>query len=227
MRNAECGLSLEVVPVSDCGLGLRYPFRGNAESRFQAFSFRIPHSAFRNVKGGNALLKQSEKEKIVEALHEKFSRARAVLLTDFRGLNMLAMDELRSQLRDVSVEYQVVKNTLMTRAADGTDMALLKEHFFGPCAVALSYEDPVAPARILIKFSEDNSALEVRAGVVEGQIVDLAGITRLSKLPSQEVLLGQLLSLMNAPVTGLVRVLGGVLRNFMGVLEAIKQKKGG
>ncbi|MCK4487582.1 MAG: 50S ribosomal protein L10 [Desulfobacterales bacterium] len=172
-------------------------------------------------------MKRSEKEKIVEALHEKFSRARAVLLTDFRGLNMLAMDELRSQLRDASVEYQVVKNTLMTRAADGTDMALLKEHFFGPCAVALSYEDPVAPARILIKFSEDNSALEVRAGVVEGQIVDLAGITRLSKLPSQEVLLGQLLSLMNAPVTGLVRVLGGVLRNFMGVLEAIKQQKEG
>jgi len=200
--------------------------RSHSLRRFHS-AFRIPHSEIRNAKGGNALLKRSEKEKIVEALHEKFSRARAVLLTDFRGLNMLAMDELRNQLRDASVEYQVVKNTLMTRAADGTDMALLKEHFFGPCAVALSYEDPVAPARILIKFSEDNSALEVRAGVVEGQIVDLAGITRLSRLPSQEVLLGQLLSLMNAPVTGLVRVLGGVLRNFMGVLEAIKQKKGG
>ena len=172
-------------------------------------------------------MKQSEKEKIVEALHEKFSKARTVLITDFRGLNMPAMDELRSQLREASVEYRVVKNTLMSRAADGTDMALLKEHFFGPCAVALSYEDPVAPARVLMKFSEGNAALEVKVGVVEGQVVDLAGITRLSTLPSQEVLLGQLLSVMNAPVTGLVTVLGGVLRNFMGVLGAIKRQKEG
>jgi large subunit ribosomal protein L10 len=172
-------------------------------------------------------LKRPEKEKVVEALHEKFSRARAVLLTDFRGLNMSAMTELRSQLRDASVEYRVVKNTLMTRAADGTDMALLKEHFLGPCGVALSYEDPVAPATILMKFGEDNSALEVKAGVVEGQVVDLAGIKRLSKLPSHEVLLTQLLSLMNAPVTGLVTVLSGVLRNFVGVVEAIKRQKEG
>jgi large subunit ribosomal protein L10 len=173
----------------------------------------------------SGLLKQSEKEKVVEALHEKFSRARAMLLTDFRGLNMSAMDDLRGQLREVSVEYRVVKNTLLTRASDGTDMALLKEHFYGPCAVALSYEDPVAPARILMKFSEDNSALEVKAGVVEGQTVDLAGIKRLSKLPSHEVLLTQLLLLMNVPVTGLVTVLSGVLRNFMGILEAIKRQK--
>ncbi len=170
-------------------------------------------------------MKRSEKEKVVEALHEKFSRARAVLITDFRGLDMSAMNELRSQLRGASVEYRVVKNTLMTRAADGTDMTLLKEHFFGPCAVALSYEDPVAPAMILMKFSEDNPALEVKAGVVEGQVVDLAGIKRLSKLPPHEVLLTQLVSLMNAPVSGLVMVLSGVLRNFVGVLEAIKRQK--
>ena len=172
-------------------------------------------------------MKQSEKEKVVETLHEKFSKAKAVLLTDFRGLNMSAMDDLRGQLREVSVEYRVVKNTLLTRASDGTDMALLKEHFYGPCAVALSYDDPYAPAWILMKFSEDNSALEVKAGVVEGQVVDLAGIKRLSKLPSHEVLLTHLLSLMSAPVTGLVTVLSAVLRNFVGVLEAIKVQKEG
>ncbi len=179
------------------------------------------------MKGGNGILKRSEKEKVVEALHDKFSRARALLLTDFRGLNMSAMNELRSQLRDASVEFRVVKNTLMTRAAEGTDMALLKEHFSGPCGVALSYEDPVAPATILMKFCEANSALEVKAGVVESQVLDLSGIKRLSKLPSQEVLFTQLLSLMNAPVTGLVRVLSGVLRNFIGVVEAIKQQRQG
>jgi large subunit ribosomal protein L10 len=170
-------------------------------------------------------LKRPEKEKAVEALHDKFSRARTVLLTDYRGLNMAAMTALRSQLREASVEYRVVKNTLMSRAADGTDMTLLKEHFVGPCALALSYEDPVAPAKVLIKFSEDNAALEVKAGIVEGKLVDSAGIKRLSSLPPQEILLTQLLMLMNAPVTNLVTVLSGVLTKFMGVLEAIKQQK--
>jgi len=147
-------------------------------------------------------LKRSEKERVVEALHEKFSRARAVLLTDFRGLNMSAMNELRKQLRDASVEYRVVKNTLMAMAADGTDMALLKEHFSGPCAVALSYEDPVAPAKILTKFSEDNSALEVKGGVVEGKVVDPDGIERLSKLASREALLTQIVKRQKEGGTG-------------------------
>jgi large subunit ribosomal protein L10 len=170
-------------------------------------------------------LKRPEKEKVVEALHDKFSRARTVLLTDYRGLNMTAMTELRSQLREASVEYRVVKNTLMSRAADGTDMTLLKEHFVGPCALALSYEDPVAPAKVLVKFSEGNAALEVKAGIVEGKVVDSSGIKRLSSLPSQEILLTQLLMLMNAPIANLVTVLSGVLTKFMGVLEAIKQQK--
>ena len=172
-------------------------------------------------------MKQTEKEKIVEALHEKFSRAKTVLLTDYRGLDMPAMTELRSQLREASVEYRVVKNSLMERAADGTDLALLKDHFSGPCAVALSYEDPVAPAKVLTKFAEGHKALEVKAGVVAGQMIDPDGIKRLSKLPSEEELLGQLLSVFNGPVTGFVTVLGGVLRNFMGVLEAVKRQKEG
>ncbi|MGD9022417.1 MAG: 50S ribosomal protein L10 [Deltaproteobacteria bacterium] len=172
-------------------------------------------------------MKRNEKEKVVEALHDKFSRARSVLITDYRGLDMSAMSELRQRLRDASVEYRVVKNTLMTRAADGTNMALLKDHFAGPCAVALGYEDAVAPAKVLMKFSEENAALEVKVGIFEGQVVDLPGIKRLAKLPSREVLLAQLLSVMNAPVTSLVTVLSGVLRNFLGVLEAVKRQKEG
>lgn len=170
-------------------------------------------------------MKRMQKEKIVEALHEKFSRAKTALLTDFRGLNMSAISELRSQLRDASVEYQVVKNTLAARASEGTDMSLLKDHFSGPCAVALSYEDPVAPAKVLTKFSEENKALEIKIGIVDGRVIDLDGIIRLSKLPSEEELLAKLLMTLNAPITGFVTVLGGVLRNFMGVLEAIKRQK--
>jgi large subunit ribosomal protein L10 len=106
-------------------------------------------------------------------------------------------------------------------------MTLLKEHFLGPCGLALSYEDPVAPAKVLMKFSEDNAALEIKVGIVEGKFVDSSGIKRLAKLPTQEVLLTQLLMLMNTPAANLVTVLSGVLTKFMGVLEAIKQQKEG
>lgn len=150
-----------------------------------------------------------------------------MLITDFRGMDMSAMTELRNQLRQASVEYRVAKNTLMSRASEGTNIALLKEQFVGPCAVALSYDDPVSPARLLVKFAAGNPALEVKAGVVGDRVIDADGIERLSKLPSREVLLTQLVSLMNAPVTGLVRVLSGVPRSLLNVLMAIKEKKEG
>lgn len=170
-------------------------------------------------------MKRSEKQQTIEILHEKFSRAKTVLLSDYRGMDMLAMSDLRGQLREASVEYRVVKNTLMARAAEGTDMALLKDRFSGPCAVALSYEDPIAPAKVLVKFSEGHKALEIRAGVVAGRVIDADGIVKLSKLPSEEELLAQLLMLFNAPVRGLVTVLSGVVRNFLGVLQAVKKQK--
>ena len=170
-------------------------------------------------------MKRAEKEEMVGALHEKFSKAEALVLTDFRGLDTSAMQELRGRLRGASVEYRVVKNTLMSRASDGTDMALLKDHFSGPCAVALSYDDPIAPARVLTKFSADYASLEVKVGVVQGRVIDAEGIKRLSELPSREGLLAQLLSVLNGSTRSLLMVLNGVPRSFLGVLHAIKEQK--
>jgi large subunit ribosomal protein L10 len=162
---------------------------------------------------------------LVEELNEKFSRAKALVLTDYRGLDTSAMNALRVQLRKESVEYRVVKNTLMSRASEGTDVAQLKDHFAGPSAVALSYDDPVAPAKILVKFSKDNAKLEVKAGVLEGKILDVEGIKRLADLPSREALLSQVLSVFNGPARAFVTVLSGVPRNLLGVLNAIKAEK--
>lgn len=170
-------------------------------------------------------MKRSEKEALVEALHDKFSSVKAVVLTDYRGLNMSAMDALRGRLREASVEFRVVKNTLMARASEDTDVALLKDYFKGPSAVALSYDDPVAPAKALVEFSEDHEQLELKAGVLEGKLIDPAGIKRLALLPSREVLLSQLLSVLNGPARSLVTVLSAVPRDFVGVLEAIRAKK--
>ncbi len=170
-------------------------------------------------------MKRAEKKELVEALHEKLSKAKALVLTDYRGLDTSAMNRLRRQLREASVEYRVVKNTLMSRAADGTDTALLKDYFAGPSAAAISYDDPVAPAKVLVKFGEEHAALQVKAGVLDGRVVDMEGIKRLSRLPSHEALLGQLLSVFNGPARSLVTVLIGVPRSFLGVLNAIKEQK--
>lgn len=170
-------------------------------------------------------MKRADKKVLVEALHGKFSKAKALVLTDFRGLDTSAMHALRRQLREASVEYQVVKNTLMSRASDGTDMVLLKDYFSGPSAVALSYDDPVAPAKVLAKFGEEYAALQIKAGVVDGKVVDADGVKRLSKLPSREVLLAQTFSVLNGPVRSLLTVLQGVPRNLVAVLHAIKEQK--
>lgn len=162
---------------------------------------------------------------MVKSLCERFSKAKAVVLTDFRGLDTSAMNELRGQLREASIEYRVVKNTLMSRASEGTDMALLKDYFIGPCAVALTYNDPIGPARVLTKFREEHAALEVKAGIVEGKVVDPEGVKQLSRLPSREGLLSQLLSVFNGPVRSLLTVLNGVPRSFLGVLHAIEGQK--
>jgi len=170
-------------------------------------------------------LKRSEKAEIVKALSEKCATAKAAILTDYRGLDTAAMSELRRQLRQVSVDYQVVKNTLMARASDGTDIALLKDYFAGPSAVALTHDDPAASAKVLVKFGEQYNAFKVKAGVLNGKVIDAAGVHRLSMLPPREILLGQLLSVLVGPVRSFVTVLGAVPRDFVGVLNAYKEKK--
>ncbi|MDP6681516.1 MAG: 50S ribosomal protein L10 [Desulfobacterales bacterium] len=170
-------------------------------------------------------MKTSEKKKIIEDLHEKLLRAKVVILSDYKGLDVSSINNLRRNLRAVGIEYQVVKNTLLIRASEDTDAALIKETFKGPNAVALSFDDPVAPAKVLIKFAEENKNLEIKKGVMDGKVLDLNRIQMLSVLPSRELLLRQVLSVMNGVPTALVRALSNVLERFLIVLQAIKEQK--
>ncbi len=170
-------------------------------------------------------MKTSEKKKIIEDLHEKLSRAKVVILTDYKGLDVSAINDLRRNLRAAGIEYQVVKNTLLIRASEDTDAALIKETFKGPNAVALSFDDPVAPAKVLIKFAEENKNLEIKKGVMDGKVLDLNRIQMLSVLPSRELLLSQVLSAMNGVSSAFVRALNNVLERFVIVLQAIKEQK--
>jgi len=170
-------------------------------------------------------MRLDKKKAVVEELHEKFSRSKVVIITDYKGLDVAAVSSLRRKLRDVDVEYKVVKNTLLVRASEDTDAALIKDSFKGPSAVALSYDDPVAPAKVLSDFAKENEKLEIKIGVMEGRILDISAIKALSSLPSRDVLLAQVLSAMNGVPTSLVSVLSALPRQFLNVLQAIKDQK--
>jgi len=151
-------------------------------------------------------VKINEKKRIVEDLHEKFSKSKVVILTDYKGLD-------------------VVKNSLLIRASKDTDVELIKDSFKGPSAVALSFDDPVSPAKVLIKFAGENEKLEIKVGTMDGKVLDISAIKALSALPSREVLMGQLLSVMNGVPTGFVRALVDVQKRFLNVMMAIKEQK--
>ena len=170
-------------------------------------------------------MKKEDKKLIAENLKERFSKSKVVIVTDYKGLDVMAINALRRKLREADIEYQVAKNTLLIRASEGTDVALVKDHFVGPSAIAISYEDPVAPAKVLTDFAKENEKLEIKAGVMGNNLLDIADIKSLAALPSREVLLGQVLSAMNGVPTGFVRVLNGVTGNFLNVLNAIKDQK--
>lgn len=166
-----------------------------------------------------------KKKEIVKDLHEKFIRSKTVIVTDYKGLDVATINDLRRRLREHEIEYKVVKNSLLVRASEETDVALIKECFKGPSAVALSYDDPVAPAKVLTQFSGEFNKLEIKTGVMDGKVLDLNAIKTLSTLPSREELLGQFLSTANGVVTGFVRTLSAIPVQFLNVLQAVKEQK--
>ena len=170
-------------------------------------------------------MKLEEKKSIVDDLHHRLEKAAVVILTDYKGLDVASLNDLRKKLRGARIQYQVAKNTLLERASQETGMALLKEYFKGPSAIALSYDDPVAPAKVLTDFAKEHKALEIKAGVMNGKLLDFDAVKRLADLPSREVLFSQVLSAMNAVPTGFVRALNAIPGQLLNVLQAIKDQK--
>lgn len=165
------------------------------------------------------------KQQIVEEISDKLRRSVSAVLTDYRGLNVTEATTLRKELREAGIEYRVLKNTLTKLAAEKVGYEELKKDLVGPTAIAFSYDDPVAPAKILSRFAKKYKKLVLKSGVVEGKIIDVAAISALAELPSREVLLAQVLAGFQAPVSGFVNVLQGNLRNFACVINAIKEQK--
>ena len=167
----------------------------------------------------------AEKKRITQDLNERFSKAAVVIVTDYKGLDVDAINDLRRRLREAEVEYQVVKNSLLVRASQNTDVAKIQETFQGPSAVALGFSDATTPAKVLTEFAKDHEVFKIKMGIVDGKILELKQIAALAALPSREVLLGRFVSVLNNVPAGFVRTLAEIPRRLLNVLQAIEEKR--
>lgn len=170
-------------------------------------------------------MNREEKQQAVTQLSDTLKDVSLVVATDYRGLTVEEITRLRNELRSVSSEYKVVKNTLLKRATEGTPIEPLHEHLTGPTAILVSPEDPVGPVKVLVKYLKDYSALSIKGGVLEGKALSADETKELSTLPGRQELLSKVLSLCVSPHVGLLNTLNGIAQKFVRVLHAIEQKK--
>ncbi len=150
-------------------------------------------------------MEKSEKEVMIKELNEKFARARTAIVAEFSKLNVETVTRLRKKLRDSGVDYKVLKNTLARRAAKGTPVEVVSDDFTGPVAIAIGYDDVVAPAKILQEFIKDLETIRIRSAVVEGKKTDAAGVAALAKMPGLPELRARILGMLNQPAGKLAR----------------------
>lgn len=171
-----------------------------------------------------------KKQAVVAEIKNWLTTAQAVVLTSYRGLNVATDTEMRRELRAAGVTYKVVKNTMLRIAAKEAGIEGLDSHLEGTTAIAFSAEDAVAPAKVLCGFMkknklEDQGILTIKVGILDGKVIDAKEVKALANLPSREELIAKLLGSMNAPIANTVGVLSGIIRNFVGVVEAYREKK--
>ncbi|RYG72768.1 50S ribosomal protein L10 [Lentibacillus lipolyticus] len=155
-----------------------------------------------------------QKKQVVQEIADKLRDSQSTLLVDYRGLDVAEVTELRQQLREANVDFKVYKNSMARRAADAAELSDLNETLVGPTAIAFSNDDVVAPAKILNNFAKEHDALEIKGGVIEGEIATLDQIKELADLPNYDGMVSMLLSVLQAPV-----------RNFAYAAKAIADQK--
>ena len=169
---------------------------------------------------------KAKKQKDLEALTEQFKNAKAAMLVGFKRMTVPKDQELRNQLRESGVTYEVVKNTLARKAAAGTALELATDQFKGVTAVALSQQDPVNLSKAISKFAKANPEIfSFKAGVVEGKVVALKDVEAIASLPSKEELISKVMFLINCQAQRLVTVLSAVPRNLAVVIKQIGEQK--
>ncbi|SRR5258706_15377809 len=171
-------------------------------------------------------MNKQDKIKAVEQLTRDLKEAKAVVLVDYMGLNVKAQQELKKQLRAVGAEMSVIKNTLFRIAAKNVDapVEIADTVMEGPSAMVISREDPIAPLQVLAKFAKANELPHFKVGIVEGSFQDTASLIKLSTLPSRDILLGQAVGTIAAPLYGIVSTLQGNIQKLFYVLQEASKK---
>lgn len=171
-------------------------------------------------------MNRAQKEQLVEKMRDELGQAKSIIMTSHVGIDVNTVNELRSEFRANGVHYHVVKNTLAKLAVADTDLDIMSESFRGPTAVAYSFEDAVAPAKVVADFADDHDAFEVKGGYLDGKMIDVAGVEALAKMPTKDELRAKLLRTFNAGATNFVRLLNAAPQNFLNVLNARKDDLG-
>jgi large subunit ribosomal protein L10 len=165
-------------------------------------------------------LNRKEKEHVVSDISKQVEGLKAAVLTNYRGLNVEQLSQLRRRFREEKISYHVVKNTLMKLASKGTDLEKLTDYFEGPTAIAISYGDPTLLAKILAEFVKSQPALEIKAGLIQGKVTTPEEVRSLATIPSREVLMAQVLGEIQMPGGQLAGVIQSALQQVLGVIQA-------
>jgi len=172
-------------------------------------------------------LNRTEKEQVIQELREDFNRAKAIVFTDYRGMTVADLSDLRNLLREGKFEYKIVKNTLAKIASEGTKVYVAKDVFKGPVGMAISYDDPVLAVKKVLEYSKKNNKLKVDAGLIEGAVCEAQDLRVVADLPPRNVLLSTMAGGFKSPLNKLGWLLNAALSNFVNALEALKNKKSG
>ncbi|HOT42531.1 MAG TPA: 50S ribosomal protein L10 [Syntrophorhabdaceae bacterium] len=170
-------------------------------------------------------LEKAKKQKVVAELAEKLRQMNSMFLTEYSGMTVAQMTRLRKELRNVGVDFSVIKNSLLTIASQGTKAEPLKDYFTGPNAIVGIYKDPVSAAKVIAGFSKDVPHLKLKAGFLGDQVLTPADILKLATLPTRDVLIAKLFGLLKGMPQRLVYVLNGNINKLLLTLNAIKSKK--
>lgn len=171
-------------------------------------------------------MEKAKKAEVIQELKDKFLRAKSVVFTDYTGMTVAEMSDLRNILRSSKIEYRVIKNNLARIAARETPLSILKpEEYKGPIGIALGYDDPLLVVKKVLEFTEKNEKLKVKNSVVEGRLLSPEELKALATLPSRDVLLGMLAGGLAQPLMQLASGFNALLLNLLYAFEALKQKK--
>lgn len=176
------------------------------------------------IKNGE-IMPTAQKIAIVEEYTEKFKRAKSVYVAEYEGMDVATVNDARSKFREKNIEYKVLKNRLARRSLNNAGITDLDPFLNGTNTFLVGYDDPVVPAKILQDFNKKDEILKLKAVLFEGKVFTAEEAKKISNLPSREVLMSQLLGMLQAPVTKFAQTLNAPMQNFLGVLNALKDKK--